>query len=102
MPLYDTTNMTNAKNIVEYTAATNAAVNSLLGLGFIVIVAIIAFVKIQQQTNDSLGSALSASFISLIIALLMLPMNLITWDIFKYLLILTGALIFAKAMIKNQ
>jgi hypothetical protein len=102
MPLYDTTNLTNAKNIIEYTAAVNSSVSYLLGTGFIVIVAIISFVKIQQQTSDSLGSALSASFISLIVGLLMLPLGLITWDIFKYLLILTGALIFAKTMLKTQ
>jgi hypothetical protein len=100
-PLYNTTNMTNADNILDQAVALNVHVNYFIGLGIIISVFTITFVIISGN-YDAIAGLGSASFISLISATMLLPLNLIHFNIWSKVAIINGVSIAIALLVKRN
>lgn len=100
MSLYNTTNLTGATNLYEQAVGVNQLVGNMYGLGIIISVAIITFSWVKRQ-GDAYAALQSSMWISLFIGTLLLPINLITFDIYKYILIICGMIICINLLFKE-
>ena len=100
MPLYDTTNLTSANNIYEYTVAVNQVTENMFGMGIVLTVFFIALIYTMRE-YETVSALSAASLAALLTATILLPLSLITWDIYKFILLLTGAMVFIKILTKQ-
>lgn len=98
--LYNMTNITNADGLYEQTKALNAHVNSLIGLGIIATVWVVTFVLIMSIRGVLAGMA-AGSFIGLLSATMLLPLELIGFNIYTYLLLILGGVMFVSLIINR-
>lgn len=91
--IYDTTNLTNASNLYEYTYETNVLVDYFIGEGILLIMFVLPFIIITGKGYSSFDGAILSSFITLITAIIFLPLGLITMDIFQTTLLICAAFI---------
>lgn len=98
--LYNTTNITNARNIYDQAKALNNIVDGILGIGIILIVFTITF-TIVSGNNDALAGLGAAGFISALTATILLPLQLIGFWVYQLTLLIAGISVFLSMVIRR-
>lgn len=97
--MYDTTNLTNAKNIYEITVAINELSNYTIGLFILVTIFFISFIVLKSNEQDTVHTLLVSSTICSVLAVMMWGINLLNWQFMMFPII---AMIASAVILKLQ
>lgn len=95
--LYNLTNVTEARNILEMTQAVNQLSGGILGTSLLFVIFILSLIVFKRDEYDTKRLFITASSITTVFAVLFGSVNLIEWwKMIFPLLILIGTLIYYK------
>lgn len=97
---YNTTNLTNAENIYTQALALNVIVDNLIGYALLFIVFFITF-TIMTTKSGIMAGLTSASFIALLTATMLLPLQFISFTDYNIVLVLTGLSVAISLLVKS-
>ena len=104
---YNETDISGANNIYEFTLAVDKTTSTtglntgIIGIGILLIVFVIAFVITSVNTFNGIAGLAVASWITALVGMILLPLGMISFDIYIYVLILVSlstflAILFSK------
>lgn len=99
--LYNTTLLDDADNLLQTTQALNTIVKDFIGLGFLLAVFLITTIIVSQRNLDMIAGLGAGSFITAISAIILLPLGLIGFHIFRIVLLGTGAIVAVTFIIRR-
>lgn len=102
--LYNTTNITNANNIYEQSKALNSIVDGMVGYGILLIVTIITFAIVvnNSQPPDVMAGLGAAGFIGALSATMLLPMGFIGFQDYQKIVLTFGLIIMISVYVKSR
>lgn len=98
---YNTTTLENANDLYGQALAVNTIVSGLLGYGMIIIAFAITFV-ILSMNYGAIAAIGGASFFSLIVSSILLPLGFIPFWVFRMMLVLAGVGVFLAIALRSQ
>lgn len=101
--LYNTTNITNARDPYEQAVGLNQVTDGLLGFGFIIMAFVITFAIVSEKTGgDSIAALGAASFWAAVTSVMILPLGLIGLYTLQVVVVLCGIGILLSIWIGNR
>lgn len=99
---FNTTELENSDNLYEFTVNLNTLLDDLIGIGIIIMVFFITFVVVQDRYNDTLSGIGAGGFIGTLTAIMFLPLGLIGFHIFRYLIVITAVSTAAAVLLRGR
>lgn len=99
--VFNVTALDAANNILEYALALNTLTDKLIGMAIILIVTMITFIYLASRTRNTFMALGGAGFIGTLSCMMLLPMGLITFELFQIVFSLTAIAIAVGVLTKE-
>lgn len=99
---YNTTGLDNADNFFEFTSALNDLVGDWIGIGLMIMVFVITYVSITTRYSDVLAGFGAGSFIAGLSGVILLPLGLISFDIYKVVLLIAAVSVMVSVLARPK
>lgn len=98
---FNTTNLSNADNIYEFTKEVSTATGDIIGIGILLSVFFITFSVISARYQDAVAGFSAGSFITLLSSVILLPLGLIGFHIFRITLLLAAIAVGGSILVRR-
>lgn len=88
---YNTTNLTAANDMSEYTTAVNSLTGNMIGLLLLIVIWLIAFIGTIMSNGNTMKSMTIAFFGSFLLCLILVPLGWVGIDVFTIVVICLAA-----------
>jgi hypothetical protein len=98
---FNTTPLDTADNIYEFTTGLNTLTNGSIGIGLLLLTFVITYVIISGTYLDALAGVSAGAFITGLGAVILLPLGLIPFHIYKFVLVATACAMLASVLLRK-